>query len=178
MPTRGLGNGLKSRAARVPPLPGWRVVGQPRAAVAGCALALGYHVSALQAGGSVGHGERASGVRGQAKRDTAFPQGDKRPRGPAGPPAAPAASLRLLSSANRAVSRFACPRTPEEGCPPGRIAAAELDLPGTWDRVYLSSNKGRWRSSIEESCFCPKNRPAVQKTARQEMHVIRATEQT
>ena len=49
------------------------------------ALALGYDVAALQAGGAVrvGMGMRGSGVRGQAKRDTAFPQGDKRQRGPA-----------------------------------------------------------------------------------------------
>jgi hypothetical protein len=60
------------------------------------ALALGYHVSALQAGGAVrvGMGMRCSGVRGQAKRDTAFPQGDKRQRGPDRPSSAPAASLR------------------------------------------------------------------------------------
>ena len=31
------------------------------------------------------HGKRASGVRGQAKRDTAFPRGDKRSAAPSGP---------------------------------------------------------------------------------------------
>jgi hypothetical protein len=61
---------------------GWR--GNPGRRSPVGALALGYHVPALQAGFAVrsGMGKRAPGVRRQAKRDAAFHQGDKRSAAP------------------------------------------------------------------------------------------------
>ena len=80
-----------------------------------------------------------SGVLWQAKRDTAFPQGDKRSAAPSGRNAS-AASLRSLSSANRAVPRCACPRPvirPGRDTPEAAASMAGVPLP----RAFAASRE-------------------------------------
>ncbi len=125
-------------ALRLPPHQGSGWSRRPRAAFVCASLALGYDEPALQAGCAALFvtGKRGSGVRGQAKRDTAFPQGDKRSAAPPDvPPRPPPRCARCRPQTERCRASLA-PALQKSCCPGDEHFSRSRSLHG---RVVMGS---------------------------------------